>query len=112
MLAQRSTAEMHFAFDLGKSVRSFDKDGHLKIASSPISKAAVNGYYGWEIPEHDALGLDPDRLYNLLRDPEELKRGAATFEGKPVMIIHRPATAQDHPRSLVVGSVSAPVTFD
>jgi len=93
------------------SVRSFDKAGHLNIEIANISKAAVNPYYGREIPDGAALGLDPDRVYNLLRDPDELAKAAATFTGKPLVLVHRPQMAGDHDREITVGSVGE-ATFE
>jgi hypothetical protein len=99
------------AFD-GSSVRSFDEDGHLHVSDAAISKANVCPYWGSEIPDSDSLGLDPKRQYHLLRDPEELRKGAASFAGKPVMLVHRGQTATDHARALVVGSVGSTPSFD
>jgi 8-oxo-dGTP pyrophosphatase MutT (NUDIX family) len=99
------------AFDRA-SVRSIDRDGHLFVEITPISKANVCPYRGSEIPGCDDLGLEPDRIYRLLRDPDELKKGADTFKGKPLMLIHKPVSADDHPRNVVVGSVGTDVSFD
>ena len=65
------------AFDRG-SVRQIDKVGRLQVERSNISKANVCGYYGREIPNSEALGLEPDRLYMLYRDPDELRKAAKT----------------------------------
>ena len=88
------------------SVRTKDQDGHLHVELANISKAAVNPYYGREIPGGEALGLRPDQLYQLLRDPAELEKAVATFNGKPLLIVHKPQTASDHDHELVAGSVS------
>ena len=88
------------------SVRTKDQDGHLHVTRSNISKAAVNPYLGAEIPDGAALGLKPDKIYMLLRDPEELERAAKSFEGKPLLMVHRPQVAEDHDRELTVGSVN------
>jgi uncharacterized protein len=85
-----------------------DDDGHLHIASSPISKAMVCPYYGHEIPNAARLGLQPGRMYRLLRDPSELAKAAPTFNGKPLLIVHKPTTADDHDRSITVGAVRDP----
>jgi hypothetical protein len=87
------------------SVRSFDKAGHLRVALTPISKAAVNPYLGKEIADGEALGLLPDKVYHLYRDPAELKAAVASFNGKPLMLTHRPQTAGDHAPQHVVGAV-------
>jgi len=95
------------AMDRASSVRSYDADGRLHLRVTNISKANVCGYLGREIPAWDTLGLDPDRIYNLLRDPAELAAGAATFNNLPVLSEHVPVTAYDdgsHKPGLVVGS--------
>ena len=93
------------ALDREPSKRAIDQDGHLHVQDNPISKAQVDGYKGAEIPDWRKLGLDPDRLYQLLRDPHELEKAAPTFEGKPLHGVHRPQTADDHDGNVVVGSV-------
>ena len=93
------------AFDYATARRT-DDDGHLHVTQSNVSKAAVNGYYGREIPNSERMGLDPNRIYKLLRDPEELQRGAASFNGKPLLVLHKPQTAEDHDHELTVGSVN------
>lgn len=99
------------ALDRSASVRSYDADGHLHVARTPISKANVCEYYGHEIPGADELGLEPQRKYRLLRDPEELKKGAASANGKPLMIKHVPTSADDHQGDLVVGSIGTDAEY-
>lgn len=103
--------QIHRAFDAA-SVRSYDEDGHLHIADARISKANICPYWGSEIPGSDQMGLDPQRQYRLLRDPEELRKGAESFAGKPIMLVHRGQTATDHARALVVGSIGSNPSFD
>lgn len=87
------------------SVRSFDGDGHLHVLDANISKAVVNPYRGAEIPDWESLGLDPDKIYNLLRHPEELEKAADSFNGKPLLSSHKPVTAEDHDHAVTVGAV-------
>jgi hypothetical protein len=96
-----------FAFDRGSRTRS--SDGRMHVASSVVSSAQVNDYLGREVPNYDLLGLKPDRLYALLRDPFALEKGAQSLHGKPLLIKHRPQLAGDHDREIVVGSVQNPV---
>lgn len=93
------------------SVRTFDQDGHLRVEMTPISKANVCPYYGREIPDFEALGLDPDRIYRLYRDADELAKAAPTFVGKPLLLKHIPVSAKDHPREAVVGAIGDAVEF-
>jgi hypothetical protein len=102
--------EIALAFD-GTTTRRIDQDGHLHVSIAPISKSNVCGYYGREIPDGGLLRLEPDKIYNLYRDPKELKQSAESFNGKPLLIVHKPQTADDHSHELTVGSVSN-VEFD
>lgn len=91
------------------SVRTFDDlSGHMHVAEANISKACVNPYRGNEIPGAERLGLDPDKIYNLLRDPEELKAAAASFDGKPIVLAHREQKITTDDAANRVGSISAP----
>ncbi|WP_082954059.1 DUF2213 domain-containing protein [Mesorhizobium sp. AA23] len=93
------------------SVRSFDQDGHLRVEMTPISKANICPYYGREIPDFEALGLDPERIYRLYRDADELAKAAPTFVGKPLLLKHIPISAKEHPREAVVGALGDAVEF-
>ncbi len=99
------------AMDLSPSVRTYDKDGQLHISRTPISKAMVSEYYGREIPNADQLGLDPNKKYRLLRDPKELKKGAASSNGKQLMFSHVPVSADDPQKDEWVGSVGTDAEF-
>ncbi len=96
---------------LDRSVRTKTADGHLRVAVSPISKATVNPYYGKEIPNHESLGLDPTKIYYLLRCPVELERAAPTFCNLPILIKHQPVSSTDHPKELVVGATGSDACF-
>ena len=97
------------AFD--RSARRIDADGRLHVDRSHISKATVNPYYGKEIPGYEALGLQPDTVYRLFRDPVELERGAATFARLPILSEHVPVTVETPRPDLVVGAIGSDVTF-
>ena len=99
------------AFDRA-SVRTYDRDGRLHVEISNISKATVNPYIGREIPDWKALGLDPDEVYKLLRDPDELAKAAPTFNNIPVLSRHVPVTADDHKPDLVIGSTGTDAAFE
>lgn len=92
------------AYDRVGTVRTIDEDGRLKIARTPISKANVCPYRGREIPGYKELGLEADKFYNLFRAPDELEKGASTFNGLPVLEEHFHANAQNPRRDLVVGT--------
>lgn len=93
------------------SVRSYDVDGRLHVSSAPISKANVCPYLGNEIPEFESLGLMPDRLYQLYRDPAELAEAVATFNNLPILSEHVPVSALDHHPELVIGSTGTDARY-
>jgi hypothetical protein len=93
------------------SVRTFDQDGRLHVAIANISKANVCGYLGREIPDFEKLGLNPDRLYQLLRPADELAKAAATFNNLPLLSQHVPVDARDHRPDLVVGALGTQSKF-
>lgn len=97
---------------LDRSLREKDVDGRLHVASSNITKAAVNPYYGREIPGFRELGLDAGRIYQMLRDPVELQKAAPTFRNLPILITHRGHSARDPQRESVVGTTGSDVQFD
>lgn len=99
------------AFDRA-SVRSYDDNGHMHVETSPVTKATVNPYYGREIPNSAALGLDPSKVYYLLRDPLELERAVSTFANLPILIRHQPTFADNYASELVIGSTGSNVIWD
>lgn len=106
------THEGHPLIALDRSMRRKDADGHLFVERSNISKANVCPYFGREIPNGKALGLDPNQIYQLYRDPAELKAAAQSLAGKPLLLHHKPVTSEDHPEELVVGSVGTDITYE
>ena len=105
---------LRLAFD--RTARRIDADGRLHVDRSHISKATVNPYYGKEIPGYEALGLVPDKVYRLLRDPVELERGAPTFARLPILSKHVPVTVKtmaddEEQKKLVVGSIGSEIAF-
>ncbi|MGL5199348.1 MAG: DUF2213 domain-containing protein, partial [Aeromonas veronii] len=99
------------AFDR-QSARSIDADGRLHVSKTNISKAVVNPYYGREIPGWQQLGLEGDKVYRLYRDPEELAKGAGTFNNLPILNKHIPVTVDAPQKDNVVGSIGSDVAFD
>ena len=97
------------AFD--KSARLVDESGILHVEKSNISKSIVNPYMGTEIPRWDELGLDPNKVYYLYRDPAELERATDTFRNLPLLSKHVPVFAEKPPKDLVIGCVGSDVEF-
>lgn len=99
-----------FALDRD-SVRAVDHDGRLHVEVANISKATVNPYVGREVPDWEKLGLDPDRVYQLFRDPEELKKATPTFNGLQLLRKHIPVSADDHQPWDTVGALGNDAEF-
>lgn len=100
-----------FAMDRA-TVRRVDANGFLHVERSNISKANVCPYYGREVPGWEALGLDPERVYQFYRDPDELARGAASFNNLPILSQHVPISSDDLPQDLIVGSTGTDAAMD
>ena len=103
-------AVVTLAFD--RSARTYDADGRLHVALTNISKAVVNPYMGSEIPGYKELGLDADKIYQLLRAPEELAKGAASFNNIPLLSKHIPVSADEPRKEIVVGSTGTDAVFN
>jgi hypothetical protein len=111
-MAAASAARDGLALDRD-SARTIDPmSGHMYVAVSKISKAAVNPYYGREVPDYDKLGLNPDMVYQVFRPPEELEKAAQTFVGKPLTKTHKAMNADDYDHSVVIGSIGSKVFFE
>lgn len=100
------------AIAMDKSMRSFDGNGHLIVERTIITKVAVNPYFGREIPNYERLGLEPDKIYNLLRDPKELEKALSSFKGVQLLIKHTPVSADDPHNDLTVGSVGTDIEVE
>nr|DAF69058.1 MAG TPA: hypothetical protein [Caudoviricetes sp.] len=94
------------------SARHKDKNGHLIVDRTIITKAAVNPYMGSTIPRWKELGLDPNKTYNLLRDPEELRKSLDTFKGLQLLIRHIPVDAENSEKESTIGSIGTDVDMD
>lgn len=98
--------------DSTSSMRSYDQDGRLHVRVSHISKANICPYRGNEIPEWQSLGLDPDKIYRLLRDPEELAKAAPTFNNLQILSRHIPVSANEPNKDKTVGSTGTDAVFN
>lgn len=94
------------------SMRHYDNNGHLVVKRTVITKAAVNPYMGSSIPRWKELGLDPNKTYNLLRDPEELRKALDTFAAIPLLIRHIPIDAENPETESVIGAIGSEFEMD
>lgn len=89
------------------SARRYDDNNHLIVDSTVITKAAVNPYYGKEIPDYESLGLDPEKIYNMLRDPAELEKGMHTLGEKQLLIKHIFVSADEPQKESIAGTIGS-----
>lgn len=94
------------------TVRRVDANGFLHVERSNISKANVCPYYGREVPGWEELGLNPERVYQFYRDPDEIARAAASFNNLPILSQHVPISSDDLPQDLIVGSTGTDAAMD
>lgn len=106
-----TTAKDRLSLAQDRSLRSYDQDGRLHVESSNISKATVNPYYGSEIPNYQQLGLEPKKVYYLLRDPEELEKAAPTFNNLPLLSKHIPVSADEPQKEVIAGTTGSDTVF-
>jgi uncharacterized protein len=105
MPSVKRSNSLSLAFDKA-SARTIDKDGRMHVSRSNISKANVCPYMGKEIPMWQSLGLDANKIYRLYRDPQELAKGAATFNNLPILLDHTYVSAEKPEKERVIGSMS------
>lgn len=99
------------AFDRA-TVRTYSKDGVMHVKVSPISKAMICPYYGREIPDAESLGLEPGRVYYLLRPADELEKAVESFNNLPLLNKHIPISAQALPKENIVGTTGTDAAFE
>nr|WP_227667043.1 DUF2213 domain-containing protein [Klebsiella variicola]CEP28744.1 conserved hypothetical protein [Klebsiella variicola] len=87
------------------SRRRIDENGYLHVTQTHLTKEQVAPYYGREIPGWEALELDPDRVYYGYRSGEELEKAKDTFNGMPLLIIHKQDSAHSPLKEERVGSI-------
>lgn len=107
---QKVSAIDCYAFDKA-TVRQMDANGSMHVAITNISKANVCPYLGREIPDWQSLELDPEKVYFLYRDPEELARSVPTFNNLPLLSKHVETSADDHKTEFTIGSTGTDARF-
>ena len=68
--------------------KKIDTAGMWTYEGNPITRAGVFLYSGKAIDGNGSLGLDPQKLYPVLRPYEELLKAAESFNGKPIINDH------------------------
>lgn len=81
-------------------------DGHLVVTGCHITKANVCPYLGAEIPNSEALGLKPDKIYMLYRDAAEIQAAKESYNRIPLLMQHVAVSADAPQQFLTVGTAS------
>ncbi|MDC9591522.1 DUF2213 domain-containing protein [Xenorhabdus sp. XENO-10] len=106
------TKERNFVvFDEG-SRRRIDENGYLHVSQTHLTKEQVVPYIGREIPNWENLELEPDRLYYGYRPADELEKAITTFNGVPLLYIHKQDSAEQPLKELRVGSIGTTPVWD
>lgn len=103
--------DLRLALDRNPANRYYDDQGFMHVRVCNLSKGNICPYYGREIPGWEALGLDPERVYQMFRHPEELAKAADSFNGLPLLAGHKGTSADDHPKDRTVGSTGSTAAF-
>ena len=101
----------NLAFDV-ESMRRLDANGYLHVKRSNLTCVQIAPYLGQEIPDWEALGLEPDKVYRMYRPAEEIARAVPTFNGLPVLLQHEEDSAENPQTDLRVGSTGTAADFD
>jgi uncharacterized protein len=104
-------SSLRLALD-GESVRSFDDDGRMRVEVANISKSNICPYRGDEIPGWEDLKLDPEKIYQMLRDPDELAKSVKTWNGVQILSKHVPVDIEDHREQDIVGTTGTDASFE
>ncbi len=107
--------ELALAYDRDTG-RQFDNNGNMHVAESNISKSAVNPYLGKEINQAMKskpgwVPLDDQTKYFLFRHPDELLKGAPTFNNLPILNKHVPISASKFDPKDIIGSTGTDAKF-
>ena len=87
-------------------------DGRLRVSKTNISKETVNPYLGLELISAGAVGLEADKIYQMYRPAEELKKAAESFKNVQLLIDHSPVSSDITNKHLVVGAIGSDVYFE
>lgn len=74
-------------------MKKIDHNGFWQIEDNPISKEGVFPYYGAQI----SAELEPERIYQVYRPREELKKAAESFKNVPILNNHEMIGAEYTP---------------
>ncbi|MDD4702542.1 MAG: DUF2213 domain-containing protein [Desulfovibrio sp.] len=95
-----------------QSARTKDANGFLHVQDNPVTREQVAVYYGYEIPQCEELGLDPQKEYRLYRPGSELAKAAPTICRLPLELMHNDTDAENLPKAEIIGALGSDPRFD
>lgn len=96
----------------GGSARHRDGNGFLHVLDNPVTREQVAEYYGQEIPDWKALGLEADRVYRMYRPAAELEKAAESINRLPIYLLHQDVDARHPEKGQIIGSMGSDARFD
>lgn len=94
------------------SNRRIDDNGFMHISDNILSNAEISEYVGKEIEGYQNWNLEPNKVYKVLRDEDELSKASFTFNGLPLMAMHIQVSANSPKENLTIGSIGTDVKMD
>lgn len=96
-----------------QSNRRIDENGFLHVTNCNITCEQVAPYYGDEIPNYDKLGLKADKIYNVYRPAEELKKEETikSLNGIPIQFKHHEDFADNPAIETRIGATGTDAEF-
>lgn len=93
-------------FDAASTRVEDTKNGFLRVSDNPFTREQVVQYRGHEIPDWQLHGLERDKLYNVYRPADELKRPEtiASLNGIPLLLEHETYDPDNPPVRRQIGS--------
>ena len=94
------------------SKRSKDANGYLRCEDCNITKTQVAPYLSNEIPNWKEFGLEPGKIYYVLRPEAELKKAVETFNNLPLTRKHIEVDVDNVPKEDIIGSLGDSAVFE
>jgi hypothetical protein len=85
------------------SNRTKDKFGRLTVTNCILTGEDVANYYGYEVPDFKKHGLEPNKIYAVLRPKNEIKK--ADFSNTPLFSKHLDYSVEDFQNKFCIGTV-------
>jgi hypothetical protein len=94
------------------SKRDIDANGYLRVEVCNITKTQVAPYLGKEIPDYESFGLEPNKIYFVLRPEEELVKAIPSFNNLPLCRKHIEVDVNNVPSKDIVGSLGDKTEYE